>query len=271
MKIHLPNNPNSHTNRHETVAPGSVLGDWQLDRQIPTKGCEQRLLQYRAAPEGTPTNFDYLLHTPADPESESAFSLLQREHHISQQFSNPHLLPVLDVHLETTPYFIVTPHLPGSTLRDVLQTRGKLELYHALWLLRQTTQAVAALHSHGWSMPSLRTENLQIEPDGHLTLSEVGHARRIESDINASVQIHADTCRLAGLFIEMTTGDLADISGNSQDNSSRSCMLPDGSLSSVMALLREMLNPRAACDKHSLQFLVERLVRLEINLLARPA
>ena len=271
MKIHLPHNPTSDTTRHGAVAPGSVLGDWQLDRQIPPKEFEQRLIQYRAAPEGAPTNFDYLLHTPADPESESAFFLLQREHHISQQFSNPHLLPVLDVHLETTPYFIVTPHLPGSTLRDVLQTRGKLELYHALWLLRQTTQAVAALHSHGWSMPSLLAENIQIEPDGHLTLSAVGHARRMESDVNASVQIHADTCRLAGLFIEMTAGDLVDSSGNLQGNSRGPTMLPDGSLSLAMALLGEMLNPREAPDKHSLQFLVERLVRLEINLLSRPA
>ena len=231
------------------------------------EGCEQRLLQYRAAPEGTPTNFDYLLHTPIDPESESAFSLLRREYHISQQFSSPHLLPVLDVHLETTPYFIVTPHLPGGTLRNVLQTRGKLELYHALWLLRQTAQAVAALHSHGWSMPSLRAENLQVEPDGHLTLSAVGHARRMESDTNASVQIHADTCRLAGLFIEMTT----DNAGNTRGNSCKPTMTPDGSLSSVMALLGEMLNPRAAYDKHSVQLLVERLVRIEIGLLSRPA
>ena len=127
MKIHLPGKPVSDTSKHETIAPGSVLGDWQLDRQVLMEGCEQRLLQYRAAPEGTPTNFDYLLHTPIDPESESAFSLLRREYHISQQFSSPHLLPVLDVHLKTTPFFIVTPHLPGCTLRNVLQTRGTLE------------------------------------------------------------------------------------------------------------------------------------------------
>ena len=271
MKIHLPRKPVSDTSKHETIAPGSVLGDWQLDRQVPMEGCEQRLLQYRAAPEGTPTNFDYLLHTPIDPESESAFSLLRREYHISQQFSSPHLLPVLDVHLETTPFFIVTPHLPGSTLRNVLQTRGALELYHALWLLRQTAQGVAALHSHGWSMPSLRAENLQIEPDGHLTLLAVGHARRMESNMNASVQIHADTCRLAGLFIEMTTGDWACNLGFHQDPPTRLSDRNDEVAASVMALLKEMLNPAVMSDRHSVQSLVERLVRLEIGRLSRPA
>ena len=271
MKIHLPQDTVTDTNQREQLGDDSVIGDWQLDRSITSAGPEHSLLQFQAAPAGTPTHFDYLLHTPADPNSASALSLLQREFHISQQLSSPHLLPVLDVHLENPPYFIVTPRLPGDTLRTVLHNRGKLELYNALWLLRQAAEAVAALHARGWSTPRLHADNLQIEPDGHLTLSTVGHARRIKNEIDDEALIYADTCRLAGLFMEMTNDDLASTVGNNREFSRQISDCYVGPTSSVTTLLREMLNPSVACDKHSVQILVERLVRLEIGFLSRPA
>ena len=153
----------------------------------------------------------------------------------------------------------------------MLQTRGKLEIYHALWLLRQTAQAVAALHSHGWSMPNLQAENLQIEPDGHLTLSAVGHVRRMKTDTENATHTYNDTCRLASLFIEMTTGGWQNHAGYHQASPSQSRGQNDEAAASKLAILREILNAATISDRHSVQSLVERLVRIEIGRLSRPA
>ena len=276
MKIHLPSasfsKPVSHKPAAETASRDSVLGNWQLDQLLSTEGLEDQILRYQAAPVGTPQNSDYLVHTPVDPKSEYAFSLLYREWQISQHISNPHLLPVLDIHLDKPPYFIVTPQLAGGSLRAVLRQRGQLDLYDTLWILRQAAQAVCALHTDGWSSPLLQPENMMIEPDGHLTLTAIGHARPFENEteFDSASQIYADTCRLAGLFLEMTNSPWPHEERLGENGSDSSDLLR-GSSPAVTALLTEILNPRTPCDKNSVRILVERLVRLEIEFLPKSA
>ena len=279
MKIHLPTT--SFATAATTALPagdraqGTVFGHWQLDKLLNPEGDQNKIIRYRASPIGTPQNSQYFVHTPRDPSSKSALSLLRREWLISQQITNPHLLPVLDAYLSAAPYFIVTPQLPGSRLCTVLEQRQKLDLHHALWILRQVAQALCALHTHDWLTPLLNPENMILEPDGHLTLIGVGHAQQFETEteMDYSEKIYADICRLARLFLQML-GSHAFCVGNRHEKGwhrTESASLLHGLSPSIATLLTEMLNPGKPCGKHSARLLVERLVRLEIESLSKSA
>ena len=111
-----------------------------------------------------------------------------------------------------------------------------------------------------------------IEPDGHLTLIAMGHARPFENKMqsDAAAQIYTDTCRLAGLFVEMTNSPSPNEDERGKNGNDPSNLL-GGSSPSVTALLTEILNPSIPCDKNSVHILVERLVRLEIEFLPKSA
>ena len=279
MKIHLPTTSFATEAASKFPAQSgaqyTVFGHWQLDKLLSPEGDKNKIIRYRASPIGTPQNSQYLVHTPRDPSSKSALSLLRREWLISQQITNPHLLPVLDAYLNAAPYFIVTPQLPGSRLRTVLEQRQKLVLHHALWILRQVAQALCALHTHDWLAPLLNPENMILEPDGHLTLIGVGHAQQFETEteMDYSEKIYADICRLARLFLQML-GSHAFCVGKRREkwwHGTEPASLLHELSPSIATLLTEMLNPGKPCGKHSARLLVERLVRLEIESLSKSA
>lgn len=278
MKIHLSNasltRQASSNLPTVSVTQSSAMGNWKLKQLLSTDETPGQILRYSAAPIGSTQKPDYLVHTPADSTSTIASSLLNRESIISQHVTSPHLLPVLDVHLNTAPFFIVTPRLPGSSLSVVLSQKGQLDFYHGLWILRQSAQAVAALHTHGWSNPRIEPENMMIEPDGHLTLIASGHAQPLASDteIDDREKVYTDICRLAALFLQMTNCQSYGIDSSARNRfETEQANLSHGPPTSVTTLLNEMLNPHTPCNKKSVSHLVDRIVRLEIDFLSKTA
>jgi serine/threonine protein kinase len=51
----------------------------------------------------------------------------------------------------------------------------------ALWLIRQTAQALSVLHESGWIHGDVKPENVMVGPRGHATLVDLGFATRIHS------------------------------------------------------------------------------------------
>jgi serine/threonine-protein kinase len=161
------------------------LGNWWLDRRI---GEGRWTHVYQARPRGNCHHADYALKVlkPEYERDPRAAGMLQREAFIASQVSHPHLISVLSAHADQPPFFLVTPRLPGTTARAVLQKWGPLDSPQALWLVRQTAEALAELHRHNWLHADIKPDNLFVGPNGFVTVFDLGLARPVHEAAGSS-------------------------------------------------------------------------------------
>lgn len=137
---------------------------------------------YRATPEGSDSaDADYVVKTLSReaaqrPERRAAF---QREALAAGAVRHAHLIPLLDGDLRGERPFLVFPFLEGSTLRQAVSHRMPLSLPAALWTIRQSAEALIALHGAGYAHLDVKPENVHLSPRGHVTLLDLGSARRL--------------------------------------------------------------------------------------------
>src|SRR5436305_6856392 len=108
----------------------------------------------------------------------TAVKLLQREARAGLKVRDPRLVHVLHAHVTRAPYFLVLELLPGESLRRRLQREYRLDLPDALWVARQTAEAVAALHRAGFLHGDVKPDNVRIVRDGAAVLIDLGFAHR---------------------------------------------------------------------------------------------
>lgn len=90
---------------------------------------------------------------------------------------HPNLIPVLDGSTDASIPYLVMPRIEGATLRETRdRAPSVIELPVALWIVRQTAEALAALHGAGWVHGDLKPDNLMVGRDGHVTLIDLGFA-----------------------------------------------------------------------------------------------
>ncbi|MEX2026670.1 MAG: protein kinase, partial [Pirellulaceae bacterium] len=154
-----------------------MLSRWQLVRQIATTE-HAELHQARPVNQPAETPADYLVKVARREESAAlAGALLRRERAVADSVCHRHIECVLDGDLSHAPAYLVLANL-GLTAND--QSRHSIR--SALWRVRQAAAAVVALHSVGWIHSRLTPQALFVSHRGHVTLSELGWARRIGSD-----------------------------------------------------------------------------------------
>jgi serine/threonine protein kinase len=108
----------------------------------------------------------------------AAIKLLQREARAGLAVSHPQLVRILYAHVMRSPYFLVMELLPGESLRRRLQRDYRLELTDALWIARQTAEALAALHRAGFVHGDVKPDNIRLVDDGTAKLIDLGFAHR---------------------------------------------------------------------------------------------
>src|SRR5204862_116565 len=79
-------------------------------------------------------------------DQSTAAKLLQREARAGLAVSHRHLVRVTHAHVLQPPYFLVMDLLSGESLRQRLQREYRLAVADALWITRQTAEALVALH-----------------------------------------------------------------------------------------------------------------------------
>lgn len=110
-----------------------------------------------------------------------ARAMLEREAEVGRQVTHPHLISVLDAGVCGADPFVVLPYLEGASLAELLAEGQPLPLTVVLWLTRQAAQALQALHEAHWLHMDVKPANFHISPRGHLTLLDLGFARRSNS------------------------------------------------------------------------------------------
>lgn len=109
----------------------------------------------------------------------------EREARITASFEHPNIVPVYAVGQVSGRPFMVMKLLEGHTLSEQISKRkeegGLLEGNEVLWLMKQLCDGLGYIHSKGYVHRDIKTSNLFIEPDGHLTILDLGILR----DVNA--------------------------------------------------------------------------------------
>ena len=103
---------------------------------------------------------------------------MQREALVGQSVSHPHLVPILAAPVFEPPRLVVMPWLEGASLAARLADGQQFGVPEALWIARQTAEALDALHVAGWMHGDVTPGNIQISPTGHVTLLDLNFARR---------------------------------------------------------------------------------------------
>jgi serine/threonine protein kinase len=107
-----------------------------------------------------------------------AIKLLQREARACMAVTHPNLVALLDHHVMKPPYYLVMEMLGGESLRRTLRRDYRLDVPTALWIARQTAEALAALHRKGFIHGDVKPDNIRIVADGKAILLDLGFAHR---------------------------------------------------------------------------------------------
>ena len=183
------------------------VGRWELD-YLAAEGGLARV--YRARPAGTPADrpasYALKMLRPQWQDDPRAVGLLQREALVGRGVSHPHLVSILQASLNRPPRFVVMPWLDGSTLQarldagpdhpadGALLRMVPLDLPVALWIARQVAEALEVLHAAGWMHGDVKPGNVFLSPEGHVTLLDLGFARRHDETGSAVDRPLIGTC-----------------------------------------------------------------------------
>lgn len=159
----------------------SCIGNWQI-LQLLGEGPWSRV--YRAKPVGSDASahLDYAIKVAredADTDTSTAIRLIGREASVGRTVTHPHLTCILSSHINQSPHYVVMPYLQGVTLEAALDEVGIVLTPHALWIARQSAEAIRALHDHEWLHSDVKPHNIFVSQEGHVTLLDLGLARRL--------------------------------------------------------------------------------------------
>ena len=159
------------------------VGNWQLVQLV---GEGRWASVYRARPRcltpDSPSDYAVKLAKTGEPEELQAVQFLRREALVGSSVSHSHLCCVLSSHVHRSPYYVVMPYLDGITAEEAIDQTGLIAASRAVWIVRQTAQAMTALHEVGWIHSDIKPSNIFVSVDNHVTLLDLGLARKIGRD-----------------------------------------------------------------------------------------
>ena len=159
------------------------LGSWRLESLL-GEGTFTRVYRARYADTPDQSRGAYAIKVLRQRWHDSAPALarLRREAIVGRCVAHRHVISILTGHVHQPPYYVVMPCLDGKPVLARLATQQKTNLSQALWIARQAAEALDALHTSGYLHGDVKPSNLFISPAGHVTLIDLGCARRLDDD-----------------------------------------------------------------------------------------
>jgi len=231
-------------------------------------------------------------------DQSTAIKLLQREARACLAVTHPRLVRLLNAHVTRPPYFLVMELLPGEPLRRRLRRDYRLDVPTALWVARQTAEALAALHRAGFVHGDIKPDNIRLTGEGNAILLDLGFAHRpgenaalLEQgyvlgtvnylapelcDPEPKDELGSDLFSLGVTLFEMLAGQLPYPPGSVKQTFRRHQSDPPadirrhvGALPPGLPGLLERLLARKPADRPRAALVVQQLIALEIAAIKR--
>ncbi len=121
---------------------------------------------------------------PAEISRDSKYSArLHQEARLASRIDDPNLVPILKFGEEDGVMYCVMPFVEGTNLGAHVRRRGSgLSVREALSIVAQAARGLAAAHRVGIVHRDVKPENLLIDPDGRVRVTDFGLARDLGSD-----------------------------------------------------------------------------------------
>ncbi|HEY7326803.1 MAG TPA: serine/threonine-protein kinase [Gemmataceae bacterium] len=226
-------------------------------------------------------------------DAETGVKLLQREARAGLGVRHPHLVRVTHAHVTSPPYYLVMDLLPGESLRRRLRREFRLPVSDAVWIARQISEALAALHTTGFLHGDIKPDNVRLIDDGTAVLIDLGFAHRPgenaaflragyvlgtanylapeQCDPLPTEDFQSDVFSLGAMLFEMLTGRLPFPPGSLRQTFRRHRCDPPADIrrsvanvpSGLAGLVSRLLAHRAE-DRPRASAVVQQLVNLEL-------
>ena len=159
------------------------LGSWRLESLL-GEGTLTRVYRARYADSADQQSGSYAIKVLRQRwhDSPPAIARLRREAMVGRSVSDRHVISILTAHVHQAPYFVVMPCLESQTVASILAPQEKMKVSYALWVARQAAEALDALHTSGYLHGDVKPSNLFISSQGHVTLIDLGCARRLDDE-----------------------------------------------------------------------------------------
>ena len=135
----------------------------------------------------------------------AAIQRIAREALVGRLVRHVHVAPVLAANITGSPPYLVMPWLSGRTLAAQLTAGRSFTVPEALWITRQAAAGLAALYQAGYRHGDIKPANLFLSPEGHVTVIDLGFARRVDEPaetagraIVGTREYFAPECQTAG-------------------------------------------------------------------------
>ncbi|QDT58554.1 Serine/threonine-protein kinase PK-1 [Stieleria bergensis] len=150
----------------------SQLGIWRLGTRIASTDSYALHHAQPCDAAGSP-RWDYVAKSA---KSSAAAPGISQTIALGASLTHPNLTPILDGSCAGNTAFAVMPYIEGQTMQWHLERGGDQPLPVALWLVRQTCQALEAMHASGWIHRDIKPENILVGNNGHVTVIDYAFA-----------------------------------------------------------------------------------------------
>jgi serine/threonine protein kinase len=105
----------------------------------------------------------------------------RQEAKAAANLSHPNIVTIHDFGFDDQQIFIVMEYIPGTDLKTILDSRGKLDVDEALRLIIQACAGVGYAHRAGLIHCDVKPHNMIVTPDQRLKVTDFGIARALAS------------------------------------------------------------------------------------------
>jgi serine/threonine protein kinase len=113
---------------------------------------------------------------PLQKANDESIANFRREIRTQAKLDHMNLVRAYDAGEDGGVHFLVVEYVPGTDLRRLVRTKGRLDVQQAANIIRQSAEGLAHAHSHGLIHRDIKPGNILVTPDGVAKLSDLGLA-----------------------------------------------------------------------------------------------